>query len=221
MDQDATWYGGRPRPRRHCIRWGPGFPHIKGHSSAPPFRPMSIVAKRSPISATAKLLCMLRLYSGGFATAPKPVKKFMDFCAEAPVLISVPMIYLTLMTYAYVIRTICCTAFFQSLPSGTVTLPGLVYTLHSPPRSSVALNRLQFYYSYAILSSLYIWICMFVITCLFLISVGLQQYVLQFVIKQICYVVLPGRRRLVGNLHSLTPQKVHVAKPCGTKYATY
>ena len=22
MDQDATWYGGRPRPRRHCIRWG-------------------------------------------------------------------------------------------------------------------------------------------------------------------------------------------------------
>jgi len=22
MDQDATWYGGKPRPRRHCIRWG-------------------------------------------------------------------------------------------------------------------------------------------------------------------------------------------------------
>ena len=22
MDQDATWYGGRPRPRRHCVRWG-------------------------------------------------------------------------------------------------------------------------------------------------------------------------------------------------------
>jgi len=21
MDQDATWYGGRPRPRRLCIRW--------------------------------------------------------------------------------------------------------------------------------------------------------------------------------------------------------
>ena len=20
MDQDATWYGGRPRPRRHCVR---------------------------------------------------------------------------------------------------------------------------------------------------------------------------------------------------------
>jgi len=22
-DQDATWYGGRPRPRRLCVRWGP------------------------------------------------------------------------------------------------------------------------------------------------------------------------------------------------------
>ena len=27
MDQDATWYGARPRPRRLCIRWGPSpFP---------------------------------------------------------------------------------------------------------------------------------------------------------------------------------------------------
>jgi len=26
MDQDATWYGGRPRSRRHCVRWGPSFP---------------------------------------------------------------------------------------------------------------------------------------------------------------------------------------------------
>jgi len=33
MDQDITWYGGRPQPRRHCIRWGPSSPHGKGHSS--------------------------------------------------------------------------------------------------------------------------------------------------------------------------------------------
>ena len=26
MDQDATWYGGRPRPRPHCVRWGPTLP---------------------------------------------------------------------------------------------------------------------------------------------------------------------------------------------------
>jgi len=26
MDQDVTWYGGRPRPRPHCVTWGPSFP---------------------------------------------------------------------------------------------------------------------------------------------------------------------------------------------------
>jgi len=26
MDQDATWHGGRPGPKRHCVRWGPSFP---------------------------------------------------------------------------------------------------------------------------------------------------------------------------------------------------
>jgi len=58
MDQDATWYGGRSRPRPHCIRWGPSSPLQKGHSS-PPFWPMSTVAKRSPISAIAQHLSYL------------------------------------------------------------------------------------------------------------------------------------------------------------------
>jgi len=31
MDQDATWYGGRPWPWPHCVRWGP-TPLPKGHS---------------------------------------------------------------------------------------------------------------------------------------------------------------------------------------------
>ena len=26
MDEDATWYGSRPRPRPHCVRRGPSFP---------------------------------------------------------------------------------------------------------------------------------------------------------------------------------------------------
>jgi len=30
MHQDATWYGGGPRPRRHCVRWGPSSPLQKG-----------------------------------------------------------------------------------------------------------------------------------------------------------------------------------------------
>jgi len=105
MDQDATWYDGRPRPRQHCVRCGPTSTP-KGHNSqilahvcggqtarcirlplgtevglgpgnivldggpappsqkrdtAPNFRPISIVAKRSPISATAELALVLRV----------------------------------------------------------------------------------------------------------------------------------------------------------------
>ena len=29
-------YGGRPRPRRHCVRWGPSCPHEKRYNSPPP-----------------------------------------------------------------------------------------------------------------------------------------------------------------------------------------
>ena len=39
-------YGGRPRERRHCVRWRPAPPHQKRNTDAlPTFRPMSIVAK--------------------------------------------------------------------------------------------------------------------------------------------------------------------------------
>jgi len=36
IDQDVTECGGRPRPRRHCVRWGPRSPPRKGHSSPSP-----------------------------------------------------------------------------------------------------------------------------------------------------------------------------------------
>jgi len=32
MDQGATWYGGRPRPRPHCVRWRPSSRSKKGHT---------------------------------------------------------------------------------------------------------------------------------------------------------------------------------------------
>ena len=44
MDEDSIWYGGRPRPRRHCVRWGPSSHRKRG--TAPNFRPMFVVAKR-------------------------------------------------------------------------------------------------------------------------------------------------------------------------------
>jgi len=39
MDQDAIWYGGRPRPRRHCVRWEPSSTTERG-TVAPPFGPL-------------------------------------------------------------------------------------------------------------------------------------------------------------------------------------
>jgi len=75
MDQDATWYRGRPQSSRHYCRWGPNCPLKRGTApltfwpvsivdpapslkwgTAPNFRPMSIVAKRSPILATAEYM---------------------------------------------------------------------------------------------------------------------------------------------------------------------
>jgi len=53
MDEDATWYGSRPRPMPHCIRRGPAIG--KRHSS-PPLFGACLLWPRSPISATAELL---------------------------------------------------------------------------------------------------------------------------------------------------------------------
>jgi len=54
MDQDATWYEGRPRPGPHCVTWGPSSPPKGGQP--PNFRPMSTVTEGWPISATAEHL---------------------------------------------------------------------------------------------------------------------------------------------------------------------
>jgi len=57
MDQDETWYGGRPRPWPHCVRWGPRSPPETG--TAPIFGPclfrfrfrfIRIVARRLKIT---------------------------------------------------------------------------------------------------------------------------------------------------------------------------
>ena len=39
MDQDATWYGGTPRPRRLCVRRGPRSPSQKGGGAPQIFGP--------------------------------------------------------------------------------------------------------------------------------------------------------------------------------------
>jgi len=52
--QNATWYGGRLLPGDIVLDEDPA-PSVRG-TAAPTFRPMSIVAKRSPISAAGELL---------------------------------------------------------------------------------------------------------------------------------------------------------------------
>jgi len=60
MDEDATWYGSRPRRRPRCIRRVPSAPR-KGHSTPPSFRPMSIVATVAHLcycwALVSKILC--------------------------------------------------------------------------------------------------------------------------------------------------------------------
>jgi len=68
MDQDATWYGGRPRARRHCVRRGPAPPRKGGArppqkgarspkgGQGPQFSAHVYCDQRSPITATAELL---------------------------------------------------------------------------------------------------------------------------------------------------------------------
>jgi len=55
IDQDATWYEGRPRRRPYLLDGDPSPPPRKKGRN-PDFRPISIVAKRLPISATAEHL---------------------------------------------------------------------------------------------------------------------------------------------------------------------
>jgi len=54
MDEAATWYGSRPRPRPHCI----SSPR-KGHNRPLPIFGPCLFWPRSPISATAELLFYL------------------------------------------------------------------------------------------------------------------------------------------------------------------
>jgi len=47
MDEEDTWYRGRPQPRPHCVRWGPSPLPLpkKGAKPSPNFWPMFVVAK--------------------------------------------------------------------------------------------------------------------------------------------------------------------------------
>jgi len=80
MNQDETWHGGRPRPTPHCVRWGPSSPPPQKKGAQPlNFQPMSIVAKQSPISATAE-----HLYSIPMIFSHHELENFMQKNATFP-----------------------------------------------------------------------------------------------------------------------------------------
>ena len=58
MEQNSTWYRGRPRPRQHCVRWGPSSSSRKGVQQPPPLF-ISVCCGTVPISVTAELLLIV------------------------------------------------------------------------------------------------------------------------------------------------------------------
>ena len=85
MDQDETWHGRRPRPRRHCVRWRPSSPQ-KGHSSSL-FSVHVNCGQTVAISATAEHLLWLS-YEIGKAIIFFPVVSFFFYLSLFPRLIS-------------------------------------------------------------------------------------------------------------------------------------
>jgi len=61
MDQDATWCGGRPGPRRHCVRRVPSSPTERAQQ-AHTFWPMSISAHVCSRSYTVPALHITELF---------------------------------------------------------------------------------------------------------------------------------------------------------------
>ena len=58
MDRDASWYEVGLAAGHTVLDGDPVPPHKRGTEAPSPFLPVSIVAKRSPISATAELLLL-------------------------------------------------------------------------------------------------------------------------------------------------------------------
>ena len=83
INQDATWYGGRPLPRRLCVRWGPCCPSAKkGRSPPPNFRPMFIVSCRTRVSwlyACCQIQLCLVIIEFGLTIMRNPVTSLTLF----------------------------------------------------------------------------------------------------------------------------------------------
>jgi len=81
MDEDATWYGSRPRPRPHCIRRDPSSAQ-NGHSSPPPIIsahvyyghgiPSQLLLSSCLITEPSEIQCSVRLVFHQFSIFQLP-----------------------------------------------------------------------------------------------------------------------------------------------------
>ena len=79
MDQDATLYGGRPRPRPHCVRRGPSLttgeqllPEKKGHS--PPIFSLRLLWPNGWMDQDATL----------YGDTPRPMRHCVKWDSASP-----------------------------------------------------------------------------------------------------------------------------------------
>jgi len=92
MDQYATWYGARPRPRRHWDRWGPSSLPRKGAQQPPMFGPCLLWPHGCPsqqlLSSCFLFVITNQLKNMCFMFRTRPVQ---FFCGDVNVLMGVQM----------------------------------------------------------------------------------------------------------------------------------
>ena len=69
MDQDATWYGGRRRPRPHCVRCGPSSPTVTERVTAAPHFSARVYCSQM-------VAHLAHIYHGVFTHEPGSVCRF-------------------------------------------------------------------------------------------------------------------------------------------------
>jgi len=74
MDQDATWYEGKPQAGQHCVTCGHSSTP-QGAQQPPSFRPMSIVATVAHLSCC----CALVLFAVNFPAGKMPLGGFRSW----------------------------------------------------------------------------------------------------------------------------------------------
>jgi len=89
MHQDATWYGGRPQPRRLCVRWGPEPPLRKGAGppiSAHVYRGQTAAQSKMPLGTEVGLACLRDIVLDGDTAGDKLRSRGRCVIDEVPAL---------------------------------------------------------------------------------------------------------------------------------------